>query len=115
MLFRSNPYVGSFASGGMPMAVGLFVNAEIQGRQVAQAYVIPRNALRAGDKVYRVTEKGRLDVREVEVIHQASDYVVIERGLQSGDRVVTSPIRNPVQGMAVEALARDDSALVLRP
>ena len=98
----------------MPLAVGLFVNAEIEGRQLEQAYLIPRNALRAGDKVYRITD-GKLDVREVEVIHQASDYVVIERGVESGDRVVISSVRNPVQGMAVEAVVRDGSALVLAP
>lgn len=107
-----NPYVGGLNSGGMPLAVGLFVNAEIQGRQLEQAYLIPRNALRAGDKVYRISD-GRLDVREVEVIHQSNEYVVIERGVDTGDQVVISSVRNPVQGMAVEAVVRNGSALVL--
>lgn len=110
-----NPYVGGIGSGGMPLAVGLFVKAEIEGRYVEQAYLIPRNALRAGDKIYRITDEGRLDVQEVEVVHQADDYVVVERGVQAGDQVVTSSIRNPVQGMAVEAVIRGGSALVLNP
>jgi hypothetical protein len=102
-------------SGGMPLAVGLYVNAEIVGRQVDQAYVIPRNALRAGQKVYRITPEGRLDVRDVEVVHQGPDYVVIKRGLEAGDEVVISSMRNPVQGMAVEAVRSGGSALVQTP
>ncbi|MFT5482791.1 MAG: RND family efflux transporter MFP subunit [Halieaceae bacterium] len=106
------PYVGTLNSGGMPLAVGLYVKAEIMGRQLEQAYIIPRNALRAGHKVYRVTPEGRLDVRDVEIVHQAPEYVVIKRGLEAGDEVVISPIRNPVHGMAVEAVRSGGSALV---
>ncbi len=44
-----NPYGEGVSEFGMPLAVGLFVNAEISGRQIRDAYIIPRHALRAGD------------------------------------------------------------------
>ena len=41
-----DPY-GSAASEGMPLAVGLFVSAEIEGVTPQSAYVMPRLALRS--------------------------------------------------------------------
>ena len=88
----------------MPLAVGLYVKAEIQGRQIENGYVIPREALRAGNKVYVVNDAGKLDVREVVVTHSTLTDAVIASGLEVGERVVVSSIRNAIQGMALETL-----------
>jgi len=99
-----NPYGDGASQYGMPLAVGLFVNAEISGRQLEDAYIIPRHALRAGNQVYVINGSGRLEIRDVEVTYSSSDEAVIGRGLEAGDNVVVSSIRNPIEGMALEAL-----------
>jgi RND family efflux transporter MFP subunit len=108
-----NPYGDGASQYGMPLAVGLFVNAEISGRELRNAYIIPRHALRAGNQVYVVNEAGRLEIRTVSVTHSSSDEAVIGSGLKAGDNVVVSSIRNPIEGMALEALpyGLDSSAI----
>ena len=44
-----------------PLAVGLFVDATIEGEEIEKAYILPRDALRPGDHVYVVE---RLDFVE---------------------------------------------------
>lgn len=98
-----NPYGEGVSEYGMPLAVGLFVTAEISGRELQDASIIPRHALRAGNQVY-VINGGKLDIREVEVTYSSAKEAVIGEGLDAGDKVIVSSIRNPIQGMALEAM-----------
>ncbi len=107
-----NPYGEGVSEFGMPLAVGLFVTAEISGRQLRDAYIIPRHALRAGNQVFVVND-GKLEIRNVDVTYSSSEEAVIASGIEVGDNVVVSSIRNPIQGMALEAMpyALDSSAV----
>ena len=100
-----DPY-GLAVSDGMPMAVGMFVNAEIAGVSQQYAYVMPRLALRNKDKVYVINEENELEIRTVEVLSTSEDRVLVTSGVDTGDRVVTSPVPNAVDGMAVEPIFR---------
>ena len=100
-----DPY-GLAASEGMPMAVGMFVNAEIAGVSQQYAYVMPRLALRNKDKVYVINDDNELEIRTVEVLSTSEDRVLVTSGVDTGDRVVTSPVPNAVDGMAVEPIFR---------
>jgi RND family efflux transporter MFP subunit len=99
-----SPYNENVSNYGMPLAVGLFVNAEIVGRRVAGAYVIPREALRAGNKVYLVNEDGRLEIRDVTVTHSSDSEAIIATGISADEKVIVSSIRNPIEGMALEPM-----------
>jgi multidrug efflux pump subunit AcrA (membrane-fusion protein) len=85
----------------IPMAVGMYVEANIVGREVSQVTLIPRSALRPGQVVFTV-EEGLLRRHEVDVVYQDDDHVLVATGVQVGQEVVISPIRNPIDGMAVE-------------
>lgn len=100
-----DPY-GLAASSGMPMAVGMFVTAEIAGVDEQPAFVMPRMALRNDDKVYVINEQNELEIRTVDVLSTSEERVLVVSGVQAGDRVVTSPVPNPVEGMAVEPIFR---------
>jgi len=98
-----SPYDSANLDRGMPMAVGLYVNAKIGGKQADSIVAIPRAALRPGDRVF-VISAGALDIREVEVAHSNDEKAYIESGIQEGELVVTSPIRNPIRGMALASI-----------
>ena len=102
----NSPYEDNVSPYGMPLAVGLYVNAKILGRELSDAYVIPRDALRAGNQVYVVNDRGRLEVRKVNVTHSTVTEAIIESGLEPEERVIISSIRNPINGMALEALQK---------
>ena len=93
-------------SGGevVPLAVGLFVEAEIQGREVSDAVVLPRSALRESGRVLVVDDESRLHFRPVDVLRVQGDEVVIGDGLAIGERVCVSPLAAPVDGMSVRVL-----------
>ena len=99
----TEPYGENVSQLGMPLAVGLFVNAEIIGPVVADAFSIARPSLRAGNTVYLINDAGRLVVQDVNVMHSSKERAIISAGLKDGDRVIVSSIRNPIQGMALEA------------
>ena len=107
-----DPY-GSGSDAGMPLAVGLFVEAEIQGETIENALVIPRSALRSGNKVLVVTSEGKLDIRVVDIVYSDKEMVVLLAGLKEGENVVISPVRAPRQGMNVKIMNRDQQPRLL--
>lgn len=102
-----DPYGAAAAIGGSPLPVGLFVDAEIEGREVADAYVLPRSSLRGSDEVYVATEGGRLAIRNVSVITSSPERLVVSAGVEAGDMVVTSPIRAASEGMRIRTLDQE--------
>jgi len=86
-----------------PLAVGLFVDAEIRGRHVDGVYSLPRSALRGEDRVVVVDREDRARLQRVELLQRLPDRVLIRSGLEPGARVVTSPLALTVDGMRVEA------------
>ncbi len=101
-----DPYGRDTAGERPPLAVGLFVQAEIVGRVVPAAFVVPRGALRYdGDdqqpRVLVVDDELRLWPREVEVLRQERERAVLGAGLLAGERVCVSPLRAVVDGMRV--------------
>jgi len=100
---------GQDASDGPPMAVGLFVEAEILGRRLDGVVVLPRSALRADRQVLVVDASARLRFRTVEVIRVDRGQVLIRAGIAEGDRVCISPLDAAVDGMKVRTVLVDGS------
>ena len=90
-----------------PLAVGLFVEAEILGKQAENVVVLPRAAMRDTGQVLVLDEESRLRFRRVDVLRTARDQVVVRSGIAPGDKVCISPLETVVDGMRV----RDASAV----
>ena len=99
-----NPFAGSEAEGAMPMAPGLFVSAVIEGRSLSNVLAIPAAGLRAGGRVFIMNDEDLLEIRSVRVAHSTNEVAYLSSGISEGDRVIVSPIRNPVPGMALSAI-----------
>jgi len=96
-----------------PLPIGIFVEARIEGREVAGVYELPRSAVRRDDVVYVVDADGRLRVRPVDVLRAERERAWLEGGLADGDRVVVSPIDVATDGMAVRV--RESGPIVTAP
>ncbi len=92
-----------FSSAGNkpPLKIGQFVNANIQGRTVESAMVVPNKALREGNYVF-VSQDQRLERRPVTVIWQDDQNALIESGLNAGDLVVTTSLNSTLAGAKVK-------------
>jgi RND family efflux transporter MFP subunit len=104
-----DPY-GFGADNGAPIAVGMFVHANIESVNSQSAMVLPRLALRNTDKVYVINAENRLEIRTVEVLSTSKDIVLVSTGVEVGDKVVTSTIPAAVDGMEVHAITREQTS-----
>jgi RND family efflux transporter MFP subunit len=100
-----DPYRPAETGERPPLAVGMFVEAEIAGREVAGAVVLPRAALRGPDEVLVVDADERVRIRRVTVHRTAGEEVVVTAGLAPGERVCVSPLEAVADGMQVRPAA----------
>jgi len=103
-----DPYGAGRSEAGMPLAVGLFVDAQIRGRAVRSVARIPAAGLRPGNQVYVIDDEGRLAIREVTVVQTHEDHAIVDHGLAAGEALVVSALRNPVVGMALSSISTAD-------
>jgi multidrug efflux system membrane fusion protein len=114
-----DPYGHDASEDHVPLAVGLFVDAEITGRTIPGAFVLPRAVLQSdgsgAEVVHVVDGENHLHVRPVQVLRTEREQVVIGRGLEDGDRVSISPLPAVVDGMAVRIPAEAPPTPVAAP
>ena len=92
-----------------PLAAGLFVTVEIQGRTLENAAVIPRAALRENNTVWVVDESGQLTFRDVEVARLTTTSAILKSGLSNGEMVVVSTLKAVTDRMQVRIIKRPDN------
>ena len=96
-----DPYGRLKDDGGPPLAVGLFVDAMIEGSQLDEAIVLPRSALQQGDRVFLLDQDDRIHLQPIEIARSERDRVIVRGGVERGDRVSVTPMPWAVEGMQV--------------
>jgi RND family efflux transporter MFP subunit len=81
------------------LLVGAYVQAEILGRNVPGAILMSREHLHEGDTAWVMDEEDRLRIRSLEVPWRGRDIVLVANGLNAGERLVTTDLSAPVEGM----------------
>jgi RND family efflux transporter MFP subunit len=98
-----NPYV-KIDEDTPPLKVGQFVEAKIKGKLLRGVFVIPRSALRDNSRLMIVGKKGRLEIRQVELLWRGAEQAVIRDGLNEGEWLSVTPVQHAVNGLQVQAL-----------
>lgn len=101
------PYVRDPDHPRPPLAVGLFVDAAIEGRRLEDVFVVPRMALRPGLGLMVVDAESRLRLRQVQVLRLEADQVVFKNGVEPGDRVCISPLDVITDAMRVRVIGEE--------
>ena len=86
----------------IPLPIGLYVNADIQGKVVDDVIALPRSVIRNNNQVLVVDAENKMFFREVEIFRLEEERVLISGGLLPGERICISPIQAVVDGMAVQ-------------
>lgn len=94
-----DPY-GTVSKQAARLPFGTYVQAAITGKQLLNAARIPRSAIRDG-KVATVVDN-KLVFQAVTVARYEGRYSVVSSGLNSGDRLITSALDHPTEGMNVK-------------
>lgn len=95
----NRPYDAT-ANDGSPVKIGQYVTAEISGKELTDALVIPSNAIYQGSYVYTV-EDGLLIRKEITIGWQNGKQSVIESGLVLGDELVLTSLGQVSSGTPV--------------
>ncbi len=94
----------------VPLLIGSYVHVDIEGRELRDVVAIPRSALRDGQRVWLMSERGELEIRDVDIVWRDRDTVFVGNGVTEGERIVMSDIAAPVEGMALRELRAEGDA-----
>ena len=89
-------------SQNLPLPIGLFVEAEITGKQIDGIISLPRSVIRNNNQVLVVDAENKMYFRDVQIYRLEEDRVLISSGLLPGELICTSPIQAVVDGMSVQ-------------
>jgi RND family efflux transporter MFP subunit len=90
---------------GRPLLIGEYVRVEIEGSALSQVFRIPRAALRENDTIWVAGNDSTLEIRPVRSIWRDTQTVLLQKGLNPGDRVIVSDLAAPVAGMEIRVEA----------
>ncbi|MDH4108597.1 MAG: efflux RND transporter periplasmic adaptor subunit [Gammaproteobacteria bacterium] len=91
----------------VPLPVGTFVAAAIEGHRVEAVLRVPRTALRGNRQLVVVDVENRLQIRNVTLLRADAEYAYIYSGVAEGERIALTVIENPVNGMKVRVAGQE--------
>ena len=94
-------------SAGPALPMGTFVSATIEGAAVSGIFRAPNSAVRGADQVLVVDDENTLHLRNVKIVRADSQFSYF-RGVTGGEKIVTSALEAPIDGMRVR-ITTDES------
>lgn len=80
---------------------GVFVDLHVKGPKLSNVFAVPATALQKGGKVWGVNNDDQLYHPNTDIAFTDEKNVIL-RGLQAGDRIVTSKMPGAIAGMAIK-------------
>lgn len=97
---------------GLPLLIDAYVRVEMDGPQLDGVFVIPRTAIREGDRIWIMDNDNKLEIRKLEIIWRRENDVYVKEGIKDGEYIVTSNIPTPIPGLWLRADNNDSSSPV---
>jgi multidrug efflux pump subunit AcrA (membrane-fusion protein) len=107
-----NPFKTDPNSDRPPLSIGLFVEAEIAGRQMDNAIELPKRIIYRGNEVLVLNDNNEVSFVRLTIV-QSDTNSVVTNSFAPGTRIVGTRIALPVPGMRVDVSAA--SATATRP
>ena len=98
---------------GLPLLLRSYVEVELAGKELDQVYPVAYDSLRDNDAeaagssdhsatLWLLADDDTLEYRQVTIAHKTKTHVYVSGGLQPGERVVTSHLGVPLEGMKLK-------------
>ena len=91
-----DPY--GLKSNTTPLRFGAYVTANIMGKDAGNVAQIPRHLV-IDNKVPLLDSDNKLRFQTIEVLREKGAQVIVSKGLDNGDKLITSALDYPVDGM----------------
>jgi RND family efflux transporter MFP subunit len=93
----------------VPLPMGTFVTASIEGVAMQGLLRVPRHALHGSDQLLFVDSESQLRIRSVGIVRADADYAYISDGAEAGERVILTAMESPINGMPVRTTVDEPS------
>lgn len=84
-----------------PLRFGRFVQAQVEGQEVTGVMEVPTYAINPDGTVWTVAEDRKLKKKSIEVVRTQQNTSIVSSGLEAGDLVVLTQLKNALNGMTV--------------
>jgi RND family efflux transporter MFP subunit len=81
------------------LLIGSFVEVQIEGRQIESIIPLSREYVRDGSFVWVMNGDEKLEIRPIKTAFRSRKNVYITEGIRPGEKIVTTNIAAPVEGM----------------
>ncbi|MGC6466476.1 MAG: efflux RND transporter periplasmic adaptor subunit [Akkermansiaceae bacterium] len=89
---------------------GLFVKADLDGKEMKDVVAVPRAALRGKDRVAVLDSEKKLQFRQLEIVRSSESIVYASTGVEDGDLVILTRLDLPREGMILAVAGEEESA-----
>ncbi|AQQ09940.1 Multidrug transporter MdtA [Sedimentisphaera cyanobacteriorum] len=99
-------------NGGEEILFGAYLRCRIHGKMIENVFRLKRKYIHDNNTVWVVNEDNKLEIRKAEIVFKEHSFVYVKSGITESDRVVTSDIAAPVEGMPLrisEAAAEENA------
>ncbi len=98
----ARPYNSASAGNTLPvLRFGTYVTAKIKGVSLSGAALVPGHLLK-GNRIATLDNDEKLRFKPVTLYRRQGANVIVTKGLADGDRIITSAIAIPLDGMRLE-------------
>ncbi len=96
----SDPFCLRRSNSAAPaLFMGSFVDVEILGQIIENALVVDRRYVHDGNRVWLMDKDDNLRIRTIGPVFTGEGQVFVTEGIEAGERLVTSYLSAPVEGM----------------
>ena len=99
-------------SGRPQLAIGSFVDVELDGDIMKGVFSISRSALRDGSTVWTLGEESTLKIQKVKPVRVNDETVLIKDGLADGTLVITTDLTGAANGMKLRTVSGKSKTFV---
>ena len=103
-----NPYARGNNAGRPPLAVGMYVEAEIAGKTVRDVAILPRVALRGDNQILVVDSENHIRFRTVTLLRKTDTTIIVDAGLTENETICLSLLEAVSDGMRVRTTDTGD-------
>jgi RND family efflux transporter MFP subunit len=87
-----------------PLMLGSYVRVQLEGRILNDVFVLPRRLIRENSAVWVLGSDNRLAIKPVRVLWSDRNISVISQGITPGDKLITTDLAAPVEGMLLNPI-----------
>lgn len=99
-----DPFRGDPESGQLPLVVGLFVDAQIMGKELSNVITVPREALFKRNHLYTLDSENRVIEKRVTLLHTDTTNAWISGDIAPGEAIVVGKQSYISEGIVVAPL-----------